>query len=264
MQPQRSGFLPIADERIEAAWWGDEAASGPALVLLHEGLGSVGLWRDFPARLAAVTGRTVFAYSRLGYGRSSPCHLPRPLDYMQRESLLLPTVLRAAGISGRVVLAGHSDGATIAALHAGGDAADAIAGLVLIAPHMFVEPSCVAAIRDIRSRYRSDGLRDRLARHHDDPDGTFFGWADAWTDPAFPAVLDLRATLAAIRAPMLILQGTEDHYGTLAHARMAEALSGGPVRTIALACGHAPQQELPERSLDEICAFLRSEPGRSD
>lgn len=237
--------------RLEAASWGPPPDRAPTLVLLHEGLGSVELWRDFPERLVAATGRGVFAWSRFGYGRSDTVALPRPLDYMQREAVdVLPRVLDAAGVR-RCVLVGHSDGASIAAIHAGriGDAR--VRGLALMSPHFFAEDICLASIAAIRRDYGS-GLRARLARYHDDVDAAFLGWADAWLDPGFPTVFDLAPDIARINVPTLILQGENDPYGTIAHARLAERLLPDRVSTVLLPARHAPHQEATETSVTEI------------
>ncbi len=253
---RRAADLDLDGRRIEAAWWGPGPAAAPSLVLLHEGLGSVGLWRDFPARLAAATGCGVFAFSRFGYGRSAPIALPRPLDYMQREAReVLGRVLDAAGVR-RAVLVGHSDGASIAALYGAYFPQDArILGLALMAPHFFVEPLSVESIAAIRRQYGEGTLRERLARHHDDVEGAFHGWADAWLDPGFPAVLELTAALRRIRVPVLILQGGQDPYGTEAHATLAEREVPAPVRTILLTAGHSPHIEATAASVAAIADF---------
>ncbi|MEO9188925.1 MAG: alpha/beta fold hydrolase [Acetobacteraceae bacterium] len=240
--------------RLEAASWGPSSDSAPTLVLLHEGLGSVELWRDFPERLVAATGCGVFAWSRFGYGRSDTVTLPRPLDYMQREAIeVLPQVLDAAGVR-RCVLVGHSDGASIAAIHAGRIGDDRVRGLVLMSPHFFAEDLCLTSIAAIRRDY-DNGLRARLARYHDDVDATFLGWADAWLDPGFPTAFDLAADVARINVPTLILQGENDPYGTIAHARLAERLLPDRVRTVLLPARHAPHLEATETSVTEIAAL---------
>ena len=237
------------------ASWGPPPEAAPTLVLLHEGLGSVELWRDFPARLAAATGCGVFAYSRFGYGRSDTARLPRPLDYMRREAVdVLPCVLDAAGVRS-CVLVGHSDGASIAAIHAGRIGDERVRGLALMSPHFFAEAVCLASIAAIRRDYRT-GLRERLARYHDDVDAAFLGWADAWLDPDFPAAFDLAPDVARIGVPTLILQGESDPYGTIAHAHMAERLAPGLVRTVVLQAHHAPHQEAAEASVSEITALV--------
>jgi pimeloyl-ACP methyl ester carboxylesterase len=241
--------------RLEAGWWGPPPDTAPTLVLLHEGLGSLGLWRGFPAALATATGCGVFAWSRFGYGRSDTVPLPRPLDYMRREATdVLSPVLDVASV-GECVLVGHSDGASIAAIHAGRVADPRVRALALMAPHFFVEEVCTASIAAIRRDY-DGGLRARLARHHDDVDAAFLGWADAWLDPRFPATFDLAADVARIGVPTLILQGTEDPYGTAAHARLAERLIPSLVRTVMLPARHAPHMEATERTLAEIAGVV--------
>ncbi len=252
----RRADITLSAGRLEAAWWGPPPEHAPTLVLLHEGLGSVGLWRDFPARLAAATECGVLAYSRFGYGRSDSVTLPRPLHYMHHEALdVLPGVLDAAHIR-RGVLVGHSDGASIAAIHAGRIADPRVRGLALLAPHFFVEDVCIASIAAIRSEDHA-GLRARLARHHDDVDAAFLGWADAWLDPGFPVAFDLSAEIARISIPTLILQGEHDPYGTAAHARLAERLVTGGVRTVMMAARHAPHAEAAEQTLDEVARCVR-------
>jgi pimeloyl-ACP methyl ester carboxylesterase len=252
-----AGELLIDGRRLEAAWWGPPPEAAPTLVLLHEGLGSVGLWRDFPARLAAATGAGVFAWSRFGYGRSAPAALPRPLDYMHREAReVLPRVLDRAGIRS-ALLVGHSDGASIAAIAAGSGDAARLRGLVLMAPHFCVEPIAVRSIAAIRGEYATGGLRGRLARHHDDVDGAFRGWAEAWLDPGFPAAFDLTAELRRIAVPVLVIQGAQDPYGTDLHARMAAREVPGGARTVLLAAGHSPHAEAPTATLAAVAGFAR-------
>ncbi|MEO8713588.1 MAG: alpha/beta fold hydrolase [Acetobacteraceae bacterium] len=247
--------IVLSAGRLEAAWWGNPPDVAPSLVLLHEGLGSVELWRDFPARLATATGCGVLAYSRFGYGRSDTVILPRPLDYMTREAIdVLPLVLDAAGIR-RCVLVGHSDGASIAAVHAGRIGDPRVRGLALMAPHFFTEDLCLASIAAIRRDYES-GLRARLSRYHDQVDMAFLGWADAWLDPAFPGMFDLAPEVARIGVPTLIVQGDSDPFGTVAHARLAERLAPAVIRTILLPARHAPHLEASERTVAEIAALV--------
>lgn len=247
--------LSVRGQVLEAAWWG--ATRPLTLVLLHEGLGSVGLWRDFPERLAGRTGLGVFAWSRLGYGQSDPAPVPRPLDYMQIEAAeFVGPVLDAAGIE-RCVLIGHSDGATIAALYAGGTGDHRVRGLVLLAPHYFVEDMAVAEIARTRSAYEQGDLRTRLARHHRDVDGAFLGWNDVWLDPGFPAVLDLHSHIAHVRVPILQIQGADDMYGTLAQPRFAEAAAYCPVETVVVEkARHAPHIEAPELTMNAVADFI--------
>src|SRR5690348_6994208 len=178
-----SGCVMIIGRRhLETQWWGSSSEAAPTLGLLHEGLGCVALWRDFPEVLAEATGCGVFAYSRFGYGGSEPITLPRPMSYMHDEAVLvLPRVLDATG-GRRIVLIGHSDGGSIAAIHAGTLRDPRVAGMVTIAAHFFVEDVNIAAIRAIKDTYATSNLRERLARYHRDVDVAFRGWSDAWLD----------------------------------------------------------------------------------
>jgi pimeloyl-ACP methyl ester carboxylesterase len=249
------GQLSVADARVEYRMFGPRPDAAPTIVLLHEGLGSVTTWGEFPQGLAERTGLGVFVYARAGYGRSSTIALPRPLDYMQREATdVLPRLLDAIGFR-RGILLGHSDGATIAAYYAGSVQDHRVRGLVLMAPHFFMEASNLEAIRKIVATYETTDLRARLARHHADVDAAFRGWSGAWLDPAF-AGFDTTDALAYIRVPILIVQGADDPYGTLAQARAAEEECYCPVETLALpGVGHAPHREQPEEMLRAIAAF---------
>jgi pimeloyl-ACP methyl ester carboxylesterase len=244
--------LDIAGARIAAAWWdGDRAA--PPLVLLHEGLGCVEQWRDVPARVAAVTGRRVFAYDRLGYGRSAPVTLPRPLDYMEREGRdVLPRVLDAAGID-RAVLVGHSDGASIAIVFAAEHPARTEA-LVLEAPHVFVEDLSVASIAKAKEEYEHGPLRAALAKYHADVDVAFRGWNDAWLDPSFRS-WSLTSYVARIRAPVLVVQAEDDPYGTLAQVDAITSVTGAE-RLVFPTGGHAPHRTRAEETIDAIARFV--------
>lgn len=253
-------FLSVGGVRLEAAFHGPPPEEAPTLVLLHEGLGCVSMWRDMPQRLAAATGFGVCAYSRAGYGGSEPCALPRPLDYMTREALeVLPGVLEAIGFR-RGVLLGHSDGATIAAIHAGGAGDLRVRGLVLVAPHFFTEPEGLAAIAAAKVAYETGDLKARLARHHGpNTEGAFRGWNDAWLDPAFRG-WDVRDVIGYIRVPVLAMQGAADPYGTLAQIAALEAESYSPVeRAVLPGVGHDPFRDAPEAALAltrDFCARL--------
>src|SRR5580700_321798 len=209
-----SGFLSIDDSNLEYRLLGPSPDQAPTLVLLHEGLGSAALWGDFPEQLQAATGLGVFVYSRAGYGASSPATLPRPLDYMQREALdVLPKLLDAIGFE-RGLLVGHSDGASIAAIYAGGVEDHRLNGLVLMAPHFIVEDVSVKSIAEIKTAYETTSLREKLARWHKDVDNAFHGWNGAWLDPKFRA-WDISDFLAYIRVPIAIIQGADDQYGSV-------------------------------------------------
>jgi pimeloyl-ACP methyl ester carboxylesterase len=247
-----TAHLVVDGVRLEAAWWGDRR--GPTLVLLHEGLGSVSQWRDWPARLAAETGLGAFAYSRAGYGGSDAVALPRPLDYMEVEARSLPAVLGAAGIDD-AILVGHSDGASIAIASAGGAGRERVRGLVLLAPHVFVETGGLEAIADARVAYEQGDLRERLARHHgDNVDVAFRGWNDAWLAPGFRA-FNLERYLPAIAVPTVVVQGDADPYGTLAQVAAIERGVPGARRVVLAGCGHAPHRERPDETTAAVAAL---------
>jgi pimeloyl-ACP methyl ester carboxylesterase len=249
-------MITLDGQRIDTAWWGERPDADLTLVLLHEGLGCIALWRDFPERLAQATGCPVFAYSRLGYGQSDPVPLPRPLDYMRAESrTILGSVLDQAGI-GPCILIGHSDGASIAAIHAGSAGDARVRGVVLIAPHFFVEDIAITAIAAARDAYNQGTLRDRLARYHDHVDVAFRGWNDAWLDPGF-STFNLLDDVAGIRVPVLQLQGTSDPYGTERQVLTAAAHATCPVETALLDAKHAPHLEAPTESLTLIASFVQ-------
>ncbi len=256
-----SGFVDIDEGRIEIR---RIAGPGPELVMLHEGLGSVAMWRDFPDSLAAATGRGVLVFSRFGYGRSDPVSLPRPLSYMHHEGLtVLPKLLDACDV-GDCVPVGHSDGASIAIIHAGGVRDPRVKGLALMAPHVFNEPVCVASIEKAREAWSATDLRSRLARYHgDNVDCAFRGWNEAWLYPGF---LDwnIEEYLPGIAVPTLVIQGEDDEYGTL---RQVEAIRDGIPGEVAVeilaACRHSPHRDSPEATLAAICALVdRVEPVR--
>ena len=178
-------FISLEQGDIEFGIWGESDTDLPTLILLHEGLGSVSMWRDFPSELSGATGCPVFAYSRFGYGKSSTVPLPRPLDYMEQEGeQTLPRVIEAAGID-NFILFGHSDGASIAAVYAGYHEDPRCKGAILMAPHFFTEPGGLASIAHAKKAYEATDLRERLARYHDNVDVAFYGWNSAWLDPDF-------------------------------------------------------------------------------
>jgi pimeloyl-ACP methyl ester carboxylesterase len=250
--PQR---LEVEGKRLEAVCHGPPPDQAPTLVLLHEGLGCVALWRDFPRRLVEATGFGVFVWSRAGYGKSDPVSLPRPLDYMTREATQsLPRVLDAIGCR-RAVLLGHSDGASIAAIYAGGVEDFRVRGLVLMAPHFFTEPMGLAAIARAKAAYETGDLRARLRKYHDHVDCAFRGWNDAWLDPGFES-WNIADCLDYIRVPALVVQGVDDEYGTAAQVEEIAARSYAPVEVEMLtACRHAPHLDQPERTLARIADF---------
>jgi pimeloyl-ACP methyl ester carboxylesterase len=250
-------YVGVSGQRLECRRIGDGGVDGLGLLLLHEGLGSLSQWRDFPMRLAAAAEHPVFVWSRAGYGRSSAVPLPWPLTYMHDEARdILPGVIAAAGFR-RPVLVGHSDGASIAAIYAGSAASPNLAGLVLMAPHFFVEDVSVDSIAKARRAYETGDLRERLMRHHGaNVDAAFRGWNGAWLDPEFRH-WNISEFLPRIRVPVLLVQGAEDEYGTLAQLDTAERLIAGPVKRLVLEkCGHAPHRDQPEQALAAIAGFV--------
>lgn len=255
--------MQISGARLEYAWHGPKPGgggdAGPTLVFLHEGLGCVSMWRDFPERLSERTGCGALVFSRRGYGKSDPVDLPRPVSFMHDEAFqVLGPVLDHFGIS-RAILVGHSDGASIAAIYAGGVIDERVHGLILMAPHFFIEDVCIDSIAKAKEAYETTDLRARLARHHgDNVDCAFRGWNGAWLDPQFRH-WDIREYLPNIRVPVLIIQGETDEYGTARQLEVGSALCSGPVETLLLPdCGHSPFRDRPEATLAAATGFLES------
>ena len=248
--------ITVDGRRIEAEWHGPPPDKAPTLVLLHEGLGCVASWRELPRALATRTGYGVLAYSRPGYGASEPIPRPRALRYMDEEAFeVLPAVLDQAAIA-KAVLVGHSDGASIATIYAGGRQDFRVRGLALIAPHFFVEEVTIASIVAAKQAYEHGDLRARLKRHHgDNVDTAFYTWNAAWLDPG-SRHWHLDDRLAHIRVPILIVQGAEDQYGTAAQLERAERETYCPVETLVLDnCRHLPHAEQPAATLAAVADF---------
>jgi len=248
-------FLTAQNARLEYELIPGQRAA-PQLCLLHEGLGCVALWRDLPARLAAATGCRTLAYSRQGYGQSDRLAVPRTVDYMHREGLdVLPLVLQQLGVDDPVLI-GHSDGASIAMIYAG-CGRRRTRGLVLIAPHVFVEDKTVAGIEAAAVGYRTTDLKQRLARYHAQPDETFWGWNDIWLRPEFRA-WSIESFLGGISCPLLLIQGADDEYGTLAQfERIRRGVASRDITELVLPhCGHAPQRDQPARLERAIADFV--------
>lgn len=235
-------------------------ADGATIVFLHEGLGSVELWRDLPAALAEETGCHALVYSRYGNGFSEVLAGVRDPQYMHHEALVvLPELLASFGVE-MPVLVGHSDGASIALIYAGAHP-DAVAGLVLEAPHVFVEEISVRSIAAIGREFRSSELRARMMKYHADVDKTFWGWNDIWLDPAFRS-WNIEASLPQITAPVLCIQGSDDEYGTLEQLDAIARHSAGSVdRLVLAACGHAPHRDRPAFVREAIAGWIASTVG---
>ncbi len=242
---------------IEHEWLGRERAGRPLLVFLHEGLGSRSMWRDFPQRLCDAGNLRGLVYSRPGYGRSTPrAHDERwGVDFMHRQAHeLLPTLLRALRIDEKPWLFGHSDGGSIALLHAA-RFPDAVAGVVALAPHVFVEDVSVQSITRTREAFASTELPQRLARHHDDVGSAFWGWNDIWLDPGFCA-WNIEAELQTIRCPLLAMQGVDDEYGTLEQIRRIQRRLPATHLLELGECGHSPHRDQPEKVIAASVEFI--------
>lgn len=249
-------FVEIDGRRLETAWLAPARPDASTIVMLHEGVGSVALWKDFPERLAGATGCGVLAYSRYGYGASSLLEEKRPVEYMHHEGeVVLPAVLNHFAIT-RPVLFGHSDGGSIALIYAGRHP-DAVAGLILEAPHVFVEDLTVTSIAGIKEVFRTTDLGAKLGRYHQDPDRTFWGWNDIWLDPRFK-LWNIEAYLPAIRCSILAIQGLDDEYGTRAQLDAIQAATPATEIVLLPRCGHSPHRDQAAAVLDRSAAFIEA------
>ena len=256
-------FASLESTRIEYEWVGAAAAGAPVMVFLHEGLGSVAMWRDFPARLCDAVGVRGLVYSRPGYGRSTP-RVPgekwRP-DFMHRQAReVLPALLRELDVE-RPWLFGHSDGGSIALLYAA-SFPEALRGAVVLAPHILVEDVSITSIEKAREMWFETSLKQKLARYHDDVDSAFFGWNDIWLDPAFRA-WNIEGEIAAIRCPLLAIQGLEDEYGTMEQIRGIRRQVPHAQLLELPECGHSPHRDQPERVIEAVKGFIRGVPSAS-
>ena len=248
-------FVTVEGRRLEYELIAASEADAPTLILLHEGLGSLAQWRDSPSRLAQATGCATLVYSRLGYGRSDALTEVRRVDYMHVEALETLPALREALAIADPVLVGHSDGASIALVHAGARRWP-VRGLILEAPHVFVEDVTVASIAAAKQAYRTTDLRARLARYHRDVDGAFRGWNDIWLDPEFRA-WNIEDCLPAVTSPVLVIQGEDDEYGTKVQLDAIAARVAGPVETLLLKdCKHSPHRDQPDATLAAMARFV--------
>lgn len=240
--------------------WLDGPAGAPVLVFLHEGLGSIRQWRDFPARLAQASGARGLVYDRYGYGQSDVLQEPRrDVRFMHDEGLsALPDLLGKLSIE-NPVLVGHSDGASISLIHAGGGFP--VRGVVAMAPHVFIEPICISSIRAAAKTFETTDLPEKLGKYHRDVKKTFYGWADVWRDPDFTS-WDIRAEyLPNVRCPVLGIQGFQDEYGTMAQLDEIERRVAGPCTLLKLEqCGHSPFRDQPEAVLKAAADFVRALP----
>ncbi len=251
--------LTVLGSAREVRWDGPPPDDAPTIVFLHEGLGCVSMWRDFPAMLAEATDCGALTYSRLGYGESDPCPLPRPVRFMHDEGLtVLPALLETAGVR-ECVLVGHSDGGSIAIVYAGGTPAPPLRGIITEAAHVFCEELSVQSISKARDAFSNGNLRERLERHHGaNTECAFLGWNGAWLHPDFVS-WNLEEYLPRIHVPMLAIQGEDDEYGTAAQAEAIERQVGGDVEVMMLSdCGHSPHRDQERIVLEAMTKFVRS------
>jgi pimeloyl-ACP methyl ester carboxylesterase len=252
-----------APVRIEHQWIARERREAPLMVFLHEGLGSVAMWRDFPQRLCEALGCRGLVYSRPGYGRSTP-RAPKETwgtDFMHRQAHdVLPALLRALGVDTQQDppwLFGHSDGGSIALLYAA-RFPEQLAATIVLAPHILLEDVSVASIEQARQAYLHTDLRQRLARYHDDPDSAFWGWNRVWLDPAFKT-WTIEAEMSAIRCPVLAVQGLDDEYGTLAQIRGIAQRAPQTQLLELTACGHSPHKDQADALIAAVHHFYSSQ-----
>lgn len=241
---------------IEYTWVGVAAADAPVMVFLHEGLGSVAMWKNFPDTLCQHLNMRGLVYSRPGYGASTPSAIDEQwdVDFMQQQATdILPALLRALNIN-RPWLFGHSDGGSIALLFAA-KFSEALRGAIVIAPHIFVEDISVNSIRVAREAYLQRGLREKLARYHDDVDSAFFSWNDIWLSPAF-RTWDITSELAAIRCPLLAIQGKQDEYGTMLQVHGIRNQCPQAQVLELDACGHSPHRDQPAQLMASVKDFV--------
>ena len=234
--------------------------AGPTLVFLHEGLGSQRLWRSFPDTIAAATGRAAIVYSRHGHGWSDPITAPRTARFMHDEAIIaLPELLEKLDIINPILI-GHSDGASIALIHAGAGRWP-VRAIVTIAPHVFVEEEALIGVDAARKAFEDDVLEEKMARHHHDAAATFYGWHDIWKDPSFQD-WNLEDDIAGIECPLLLIQCAGDEYGTVRQLDAVEAAVSVPVERVWLEdCGHSAHLDQPEAVAAAVIAFVRSHSG---
>jgi pimeloyl-ACP methyl ester carboxylesterase len=246
-------FLTVDGKRLETLCY-PPADADATIVMLHQGLGSIAMWKDFPQRVAEATKCGIVVYSRYGHGKSDRLAEKRSVDFMRHEAtVVLPELLAQLGIH-RPILLGHSDGASIALIYAG-TWPEQVRGLILEAPHVFVEDFGLRSTIAIRTLYETSDLREKLSRYHDHANEMFRGWNDIWLDPQFRD-WNIEEFLAPIRCPVLVIQGENDEYGTLAHVETIQRGVAGAQKLILPRCGHSPHRDQPEITLDAISEFV--------
>ena len=250
-------FLDIKNNQIEYITFGNFSNKSPVLILLHEGLGSVAMWRDIPKLIHEKTKMNILVYSRIGYGKSSKAELPRPTNYMSIEAEeYLPIILQKLSIK-KYFLIGHSDGGTIAALASINKSSVELLGTILIAPHFFVEKESIIAIEETTDQYKNKNLRSKLEKYHNDVDNAFFGWSNVWLSTSFKK-WNISNYLSKIKTPILVIQGTKDPYGTVNQVQVLEENLKSPLQKVIIEdCGHNPFYEFPETTIKYINKFIK-------
>jgi pimeloyl-ACP methyl ester carboxylesterase len=257
VHPEVSGVVDevtVDGKRLETLTFPSRAAERPTIVMLHEGLGSIALWKDFPRRIAESTGCGVFVYSRYGYGGSDQLEEKRPVEYMHHEAeVVLPALLREVGIVHPILL-GHSDGASIALIHAG-KYPDSPRGLILEAPHVFVEDLSLEGIAKTGRLYQTTDLPSRLGRYHRHADKIFWGWHDIWLDPRFRS-WNIESCLDLIKCPVLVIQGRDDEYATVQQLDAIRKRIPSAQLLLLSSCGHSPHRDQPDAIMESIAQFI--------
>ena len=255
----KTSHIDIGAKRLESAWFGPPPDEALTLVFLHEGLGCIDMWHDFPHKLASATGCGLLVYSRLGYGRSNACSLPRPLSFMHEEGIdILPKLLDTAKIR-NCILIGHSDGGSIGIIYAGGTPALPLRGLITEAAHVFCEEISIRAIRAAREHYVRGDLRKKLEKYHGrNTDCAFWGWNDTWLHPDFKH-WNLEEYLPNIQVPVLAIQGEDDPYGSAAQVEAIVNQSAGKTESLMLSgCGHSPHSDRSNATFQAMRDFIFS------
>lgn len=253
-----TNMLKVNNVSLETAWYGPSPDDAVTIIFLHEGLGCVQMWRYFPENVAKGTDCGVFLYSRKGYGRSDSCKLPLPLTFMHNEGLkVLPALIKAANIK-KHILFGHSDGASISLIYAGGCPADNLLGVIVEAPHIFCEDKTVNHIRVAKDLYEKSDLKQKLKKYHGkNTDCAFYGWNSAWLDPDFKK-WNIEEYLPKIKVPTFVIQGVDDEYGSLKHMQWIESKCGADVKSLVLDnCGHSPHKDQQEKVLKAVTEFVK-------
>ena len=252
---EKREFVTVDGKRLETLWIEPRNAGFPPIVMLHEGLGSIALWKDFPHRLAERTGCGVLVYSRYGHGNSDRLLEKRPVSFMHHEAqTVLPQLLEALGVD-QPILFGHSDGGSIALIYAG-TFPESPRALVLEAPHVFVEDLSVESIAAAKVNFQTTDFREKLARYHAHVDDTFWGWNDIWLDPEFRS-WNIESYLDVIRCPVLCIQGEQDEYGTRAQVEAIRSRVPGTELVMLADCKHSPHRDQREKTLDMVAGFVK-------